>query len=48
MTPLNRNACWPIIVQFCLDPPTGAEQRALEDDLSLAARIQRALLPISV
>jgi phosphoserine phosphatase RsbU/P len=33
------------LVQFCLDHLTGAEQRALENDLSLAARIQRALLP---
>jgi phosphoserine phosphatase RsbU/P len=33
------------LVQFCLDHLTGAEQRALESDLSLAARIQRALLP---
>jgi len=32
-------------VQFCLDHLTSAEQRALESDLSLAARIQRALLP---
>src|SRR5882724_10294638 len=33
------------LVRFCLDHLTGAEQRALESDLSLAARIQRALLP---
>jgi sigma-B regulation protein RsbU (phosphoserine phosphatase) len=33
------------LVRFCLDHLTGAEQRALENDLSLAARIQRALLP---
>src|SRR6202022_4273485 len=33
------------LVQFCLDHLTNAEQRALENDLSLAARIQRALLP---
>jgi sigma-B regulation protein RsbU (phosphoserine phosphatase) len=33
------------LVQFCLDHLTNAEQRALESDLSLAARIQRALLP---
>jgi phosphoserine phosphatase RsbU/P len=33
------------LVQFCLDHLTSAEQRALESDLSLAARIQRALLP---
>ncbi len=33
------------LVQFCLDHLTSAEQRDLESDLSLAARIQRALLP---
>lgn len=33
------------LVQFCLDHLSNAEQRALESDLSLAARIQRALLP---
>jgi sigma-B regulation protein RsbU (phosphoserine phosphatase) len=33
------------LVKFCLDHLTSAEQRALESDLSLAARIQRALLP---
>ncbi len=33
------------LVRFCLDHLTGAEQRALESDLSLAASIQRALLP---
>ena len=33
------------LVRFCLDHLTSAEQRALEDDLSLAARIQRLLLP---
>src|ERR1700726_4854617 len=33
------------LVQFCLDHLTSAEQRALESDLSLAARIQRVLLP---
>ena len=33
------------LVQFCLDHLTNAEQRALENDLSLAARIQRVLLP---
>src|SRR6202521_2707287 len=32
------------LVRFCLDHLTSAEQRALESDLSLAARIQRALL----
>jgi phosphoserine phosphatase RsbU/P len=35
------------LVRFCLDHLTTAEQRALENDLSLAARIQRALLPNS-
>src|SRR5256884_8956803 len=33
------------LVRFCLDHLTSAEQRALESDLSLAARIQRGLLP---
>jgi len=33
------------LVRFCLDHLTSTEQRALESDLSLAARIQRALLP---
>jgi sigma-B regulation protein RsbU (phosphoserine phosphatase) len=33
------------LVRFCLDHLTSAEQRALESDLSLAACIQRALLP---
>jgi sigma-B regulation protein RsbU (phosphoserine phosphatase) len=33
------------LVRFCLDHLTSAEQRALESDLSLAARIQRTLLP---
>jgi sigma-B regulation protein RsbU (phosphoserine phosphatase) len=33
------------LVRFCLDHLTATEQRALESDLSLAARIQRALLP---
>jgi phosphoserine phosphatase RsbU/P len=33
------------LVRFCLDHLTTSEQRALESDLSLAARIQRALLP---
>ena len=33
------------LVQFCLDHLTNAEQRALESDLSLAASIQRRLLP---
>src|SRR6201985_2993912 len=35
------------LVRFCLDHLTTTEQRALENDLSLAARIQRALLPNS-
>jgi phosphoserine phosphatase RsbU/P len=33
------------LVRFCLDHLTSAEQRALESDLSLAANIQRTLLP---
>jgi sigma-B regulation protein RsbU (phosphoserine phosphatase) len=33
------------LVRFCLDHLTIAEQRALESDLLLAARIQRRLLP---
>lgn len=33
------------LVRFCLDHLTSTEQRALESDLSLAARIQRVLLP---
>ena len=33
------------LVRFCLDHLSSAEQRALENDLSLAARIQRGLLP---
>jgi len=33
------------LVRFCLDHLSSAEQRALESDLSLAARIQHALLP---
>lgn len=33
------------LLQFCLDHLTQDEQRALESDLSLAARIQRRLLP---
>ena len=33
------------LVRFCLDHLSSAEQRALESDLSLAARIQRRLLP---
>jgi sigma-B regulation protein RsbU (phosphoserine phosphatase) len=33
------------LLRFCLDHLTQDEQRALESDLSLAARIQRGLLP---
>ena len=33
------------LVRFCLDHLSSTEQRALESDLSLAARIQRRLLP---
>ncbi len=33
------------LVRFCLDHLTGPEQRALQQDLELAARIQSALLP---
>lgn len=33
------------LVRFCIDHLTPPEQRALEDDLALAARIQRELLP---
>ena len=33
------------LVRFCLDHLTSAEQRALEHDLQLAARIQQTLLP---
>jgi sigma-B regulation protein RsbU (phosphoserine phosphatase) len=35
------------LVRFCLDHLTADEQRALERDLDLAARIQRGLLPPS-
>ena len=39
-------ACWPIpLTRFCLDHLTPLEQRALEQDLDLASRIQRELLP---
>src|SRR5215470_18471517 len=31
--------------RFCLDHLSASEQRALEDDLTLAAQIQRGLLP---
>jgi sigma-B regulation protein RsbU (phosphoserine phosphatase) len=33
------------LVQFCLDHLTVSQQRALEDDLQLAAQIQKGLLP---
>lgn len=33
------------LVRFCLDHLSQAEQRALQEDLDLAARIQRGLLP---
>ena len=33
------------LVRYCLDHLTAEQQRALEEDLELAARIQRALLP---
>jgi sigma-B regulation protein RsbU (phosphoserine phosphatase) len=33
------------LVQFCLDHLTVSQQHALEDDLQLAARIQKGLLP---
>ncbi len=33
------------LVRYCLDHLTAAQQRALEEDLELASRIQRALLP---
>ncbi len=33
------------LVQFCLDHLTSGEQRALERDMELAAKIQRGLLP---
>jgi phosphoserine phosphatase RsbU/P len=33
------------LVRFCLDHLSQEEQRALEDDLAMAARIQRTLLP---
>jgi len=40
----DRLLCNPML-RFCLDHLSGDEQRALERDLTLAARIQRALLP---
>jgi len=33
------------LVRFCLDDLTGDERRALEQDMALAAKIQRGLLP---
>ena len=33
------------LARFCLDHLTSVEQRALEEDLELASRIQRELLP---
>ncbi|HXR10326.1 MAG TPA: hypothetical protein VN792_06085, partial [Candidatus Acidoferrales bacterium] len=42
----DRLLCNPLL-SFCLDHLSGDEQRALENDLTLAARIQRALLPPS-
>jgi phosphoserine phosphatase RsbU/P len=40
----DRLICDPLL-RFCLDHLSQPEQRALEHDLELAARIQRALLP---
>ena len=40
----DRLLCDPL-VRFCLDHLSTEEQRALENDLVMAARIQRALLP---
>ena len=40
----DRLLCDPL-VRFCLDHLSNDEQRALENDLVMAARIQRALLP---
>lgn len=40
----DRLLCDPLL-RFCLDHLSKAEQRALEADLALAARIQRGLLP---
>lgn len=34
------------LVRFCIDHLTPVQQRALESDLSLAARIQKSLLPV--
>ena len=40
----DRLLCDPLL-RFCIDHLSQAEQRALENDLTLAARIQRTLLP---
>jgi len=40
----DRLVCDPL-VRFCLDHLSTAEQRALENDLAMAANIQKALLP---
>lgn len=40
----DRLLCNPLL-RFCLDHLSEEEQRALENDLTLAAKIQRALLP---
>ncbi len=40
----DRLLCDPLL-RFCIDHLSQAEQRALEADLTLAAKIQRALLP---
>lgn len=40
----DRLLCDPL-VRFCLDHLSPAEQRALENDLEMAAKIQRTLLP---
>jgi len=40
----DRLACDPLL-RFCIDHLSRKEQRALEEDLEAAARIQRALLP---
>lgn len=42
----DRLLCDPLL-KFCIDHLSQAEQRALEADLTLAAKIQRALLPRS-
>jgi len=40
----ERLLCDPLL-RFCIDHLSAQEQRALEEDLTLAAKIQRALLP---